>query len=660
MHGERSINGLHPFPTTITEWSAAIDRERSRPINPQMAANVLNEIRNKGLFNLGQNHHESMARVENHHVERWRSALGLSQAEVNNMADTTRTYGYFIPSGSTLFNAANYGVLPFLSYMGSKNPFTNAAIGVAVAGGLQPLVTGIIQTPIMAALNTWIQKVAHVVSLDAAVNPKRTPAQIGADLSRATAQVADVDVQVANKLTDMALAYGAEHSPDGQHSVDAIRQILDALANDPNTDRKTAYAEHLEALGAQQIQNLLRTKDLSDDLRMSQGVQNRQWQSSKRQILPRTARAASAFVPAIGKTIEKALGVEPTPWPTVASVAVALGAMVWQHRAAGADEIKGNLQIEEKLNMLYGKEFLTEAGRKAQRTAGTPILAEHIDAAKFRGLAAGPASQTLARVGNIIGNYDKALDAQANPAKAAEYAHDLSAMQDNRLAELTPGGDALKLLHEVMGRGPDKHPFVYAAREGWQKLTMLEMSAQLGQRLGLAWTGVIFGNVGASAGSRLVTAAFGGVDAAPAAARFAGAAMSTVFGAIGAATQWMVANAKNERRSEPDRVTFLAQLANSVLGPAWQQRQLSDANHALESAAAASQVNLRRSPLHSMEAALAPPTGRSETAHETDSDSDSVSSYATAPLPESPGESRPAARPRPSQANEAQAAQAKG
>jgi hypothetical protein len=207
----------------------------------------------------------------------------------------------------------------------------------------------------------------------------------------------------------------------------------------------------------------------------------------------------------------------------------------------------------------------------------------------------------LARVGKLVANYAATLDAQADPAKAAEYDNDLLAMQENRLEDLMPGGDALKLLHEVMGRGPDAHPAVYAAREGWQKMTALEVTAQLGQRIGLAWTLLAFGNVGATAASRAITAALGGPDKAPIVAQFGGAVLSTAFGAVGAAAQWMVANAKNERRADPDRVGFLAQLTNSVLGPMWQQHQRSEADKSLREAVAANRVHQHHFPPHTIE-----------------------------------------------------------
>jgi hypothetical protein len=624
-----SIRALRAFPTTIADWSAAVDRDRSRPVDSAMAASVLNEVRNKGSFNLGQSHHEAIALVEDQHVERWRAALGLGAAEVQNMVQNAKTLGHFIPSGSTIFNAANYAVLPFLKNMGSDNAFVNTGIAVGVAGVLQPLVTGLMQTPIVAALDARRQKMGHAVALDGAVNAKRTPKQIGADLKEASAQVAGVDQQIAAKLTEMAHAYGLPAAPGGQFPVEDMSRVLDALANDPDVDRKTAHLEQFKALGMAQLEGMTRVKDLSDTLRMSQGVQGRQWQSTTRQIAPRTARAASAFVSVAGTAIERAMDVKPTVWPTVAAVGTALAALAWQHYAAGVDEVKGALEIEEKLNMLYGKNFLTEAGLDAQRN-GTPILAEHIDEAKFRALAAGPASQTLARVGKLVGNYAGALDAEANPAKAAEYAHDISAMRENRLADLTPGGDAQRLLHEVMGRGPEEHPFIYAAREGWQKLTTLEITAQLGQRFGLAWTGGVFGNVGATAGSRLVGALFGGAAQAPIAALLGGAALSTASGAAGAAAQFTVANVKNERRAEPDRVSFIAQLASSVVAPLWQYNQSSKASEALAAAAGAAQLHHQNFAPHTLEAEIAQRFARPPEAAQTADPAEGSDSFATA------------------------------
>jgi hypothetical protein len=152
---------------------------------------------------------------------------------------------------------------------------------------------------------------------------------------------------------------------------------------------------------------------------------------------------------------------------------------------------------------------------------------------------------------------------------------------------------------------------------------------------------VIFGNVGATAGSRLVSAFYGGADKAPLAALFGAAAMSTAFGAAAAASQWTVANAKNERRSDPDRVSFLAQLANSVLGPAWQKNQACEADQALQAAEDAASAQQRSAPLLAIEPERAPRDVQPQTVHETDPASDSDDSWKTA-LSARPARSDPA------------------
>ncbi len=141
-----------------------------------------------------------------------------------------------------------------------------------------------------------------------------------------------------------------------------------------------------------------------------------------------------------------------------------------------------------------------------------------------------------------------------------------------------------------MAGGAEGHPFRFAAREGWNKMTSLEMSAQLGQRLGLAWLGLALGNVGSTAISRVITAALGGPGVASLPAQFGAALLATASGVTNAKFAWMPVPIKNERRAEPERVGFLSQLGQSLVAPAWAWRQSSKASGALSHAAGGTAV----------------------------------------------------------------------
>ena len=606
------------FPQTLGAWSRQLADEKSRPTDPGLAAQVLNEIRNKGLGDLGQTHGQAMALVGDHHVAQWRDALGLSPADVARMRSNARTIGRFVPTSSTLFNVVNFGVLPWLTLMGSKTPMVNAGIAVASAGVAQPAATTLIQTPVIAALDTWRKKMGHAVALDGAVNAKQTPEQVAKALEAATsdvarlgkrpdstrAEIAEVDRAIHDVFAQMAATYGA---PAGPSTADAelaahSQHLLAQMEADPDRARQDglrsqlialghrrlesqAAAEHLEqGLAARQSQQ----KGLSDSLRMSVGMLDRQKRSTKAQEWTRILRAASGLVTVAGKGIEKAVGSRPTLYPTAASVGLAAAALMAQHFAAGRDEQVGASDVEEKLNMLYGRDYLTETGQQAL-VDGTPLRAEHVKEDGLRKLASGPATQMLAQVTRMVALHRSLLDADDPAQHAAVQAvdGDLAALAEGRLDDVAAGGEAHKLLHEVMAGGAEGHPFRFAAREGWNKMTSLEMSAQLGQRLGLAWLGLALGNVGATAISRVITAALGGPGVASLPAQFGAALLATASGVTNAKFAWMPVPIKNERRAEPERVGFMSQLGNSLVAPAWAWRQSSRAASALAHAAGA-------------------------------------------------------------------------
>ncbi len=622
IHTPRApLAATHKFPQTLAAWTQQLADEKGRPTNPGLAAQVLDEIRNKGLGDLGQTHAEAMALVGSHHVDRWRDAIGLSPADVARQRANARTIGRFIPTSSTLFNVVNFGVLPWLTLMGSKTPLVNAGIAVASAGVAQPAATTLIQTPVIAALDTWRKKMGHAVALDGAVNAKQTPEQVAAALEAATsdvasigkrldsvhAEIADLDRGIHDVFAQMGGAYG---SPAGPSSADAdpaaqSRHVLAQLEADPDAARRDGFREQLIALGHRQLEShttaahlelgladkQAQQKGLSDSLRMSVGMLDRQKRSTKAQEWTRILRAASGLVTVAGKGIEKAVGVAPTLYPTAASVGLAAAALMAQHFAAGKDEQVGASDVEEKLNMLYGRDYLTEAGHQAL-VDGTPLRAEHVKEDGLRKLAPGPATQMLAQVTKMVALHRSLLDENdpAQHAAAQAVDDDLAALSEGRLADVAASGEAHKLLHEVMAGGAEGHPFRFAAREGWNKMTSLEMSAQLGQRLGLAWLGLALGNVGSTAISRVITAALGGPGVASLPAQFGAALLATASGVTNAKFAWMPVPIKNERRAEPERVGFLSQLGQSLVAPAWAWRQSSKASGALSHAAGGTAV----------------------------------------------------------------------
>ena len=589
------------FPTTIAHWQMAVHQERNRRCDPEAIVGVLNAVRGVGTANVDESHQDAMRRITPEHVAAWRAGIGLTARDVAVIESNSRTVGRFIPSSSTLFNLINYGVVPWLPNMGRKsqeahdghpatglkNPINNALISMGIAGVVQPLVTALVQTPIVAALDTWRKKMGPAVMLDKGVHARLTPAAAGAQVRQASSELRGIQGRVESLFREMAGAYGVEVG-DEPLSEEQVGAVVQHLNHDPDGDRQAVFMGRLAEHGRECLDAEGDVRESSDQLRMSTGVQDRQWQSTTHQILPRVARAASSYVTPIGRWIERAHHKDPTPYTTIAAVGAAGVSMVWQHFAAGEDEVEGAANVEEKLNILYGTSYLKPEGIEALRRGG-PFEPQHVDEAKLRGLAPGAASQMLDRVIATVNGYQTALSPtnHEHAPKLAEYEHDLRALADNDLQHLTPGGDAEKLMNEVIGRGGDKHPFTFAAREGWNKLTKLEITAQIGQRLGVAWMMGAFGNVGATAGGRMVTALNGGSSHAPLKVQFGASTLSSAFGAVSAVTNYMPVNVKNERRADPDRVSMGRQVLNSVISPLWQGRQSRAARAATSTVGAA-------------------------------------------------------------------------
>jgi len=561
------------FPTTIPAWELAVHQERNRPVDTRLVASVLKDVRGVGMNNVGESHHDVMSRITPDHVRNWRKGIGLTDHDIATIENNSRTIGRFIPSSSTLFNLVNYGVVPWLPNMGSKDPTTNAFISIGIAGVLQPLATALAQTPIIAALDTWRKKMGPTIALDKGVHARLTPQAAGAQLQQAVGELKGVQAEIETLFREMATAYVVPLG-EGAMSEEQVNATVQALHADTHHEQQADFIARLTALGQKSLDAEGDVRESSDQLRMSTGVQDRQWQSTKQQIAPRIARAATSYVTPIGRAIERSLEMKPTPYTTVAAVGAAAVSVAWQHYAAGEDEVHGAASVEEKLNIAYGTNYLKPEGKEALRRGGE-FQPEHVDEAALRALASGPATQMLDRVRAMLQGQMDALSPShpEHAAKIAEYEHDLQALADNALRDLTPGGQAEKLMHEVIGRGGDSHPFKFAAREGWNKLTKLEITAQIGQRLGVAWMLGGAGNVGATAGGRLVNALNGGSSKASLPIQFGAATLSTAMGAVSAVTNFMPVNVKNERRADPDKVSVGRQVLNSVASPLWQLHQ---------------------------------------------------------------------------------------
>jgi hypothetical protein len=552
--------------------------QKQRTLHLDEAAGVINELRFNPLAmgrgdGTAPRHSRLATAITDAHMARWNHALGLTPQQIDRMAATAKKGGYAIPTSGSLFQAVLYGAIPFGALKMTPVRTLAASLSALVA---QPFVTAGLQTPIVAAINVMRQKNAPMVKLAGNIKARETQQDI-IDGIRALEVQAQADArELSALLEELAARQPAPADPaQGTATPEQVQAFIEGL---PRQDR-----QRLETLHERQSQRAVDVACLVLDALRLEGMQDRQYRSTRAQVLPRVLRALSGiFNPAMQGRL-------PAAGITAVSVVLAFGALAAQHYAAGVDEVTAQTD-EHKLNLLYGDVFNDE-GRE-DWNAGRPVRGSGIDADKLRALVAEPETMIAGRISTLTGKHRGELQSRLDRMEArtptpdelergrpgldelrgqiAQCDADIQRIADGDLAGLGANGFARKLFDEVM----KDTSVAFSWREGMAKLfSPLEYSAQLGQRVAQQFTWGVFGGAGAVGLTRGVGAIVGGVSKLAAGAQVALSLGSGVVALFSATAQYTAVNAKNARRDHSgDDEGLVRQVLHGVAGPIWQMR----------------------------------------------------------------------------------------
>lgn len=615
------------FPKTLKQLGERVQAHRTREIiELDQAAEVLNQIRynpNDPAAGQPTNSSTLAKRITAAHVEQWNRSLGLKPQDVSAMNWISFAGGCMIPASSTAINLLSYLAIPLIT-KNVANPWVQAGLSLGVAAA-QPFITAPLQTMAVSAIEVFRQKNAASVKLDkGAINAKVTQQELSSQIDTAATNFK----QGTDEIVDLLHTMMAEGKPKTTEKNAEPAQAAEPVFDAEHIEQLLATAsqankEKFAALCDQQSKHGLELGELAVKMQSVGSQHDRQFWSQIAQLPFRTARSgsglASSFIKPRGPEAHESW-VDRAPLAhkvshdaaTYISMGTAMGALGLQHLMAGVDEM-GAVANEHKMNMLFA-DVLNPAGQ-AKWNAGQKLTGADLDPDKMRALVEMPETKIVGRVVANIESRIKTLEAQLElPAvavqddpsamerghatnhgalkeKIAEYKADLAllkpaktaeseiaapklsektagleAPEDNPFMRLSEGGYAKQTLESVL-QGTLSTYFGFALKEGINKLlSPREFSAQLGQRLGQAFTFVAAGSAGATAAARLVLAILGGSNKVALSTQFYFTLGSAVLGAFSAATQYTVINIKNERR-DGGKMSLEEQIGRGIIGP---------------------------------------------------------------------------------------------
>ncbi|WP_460504917.1 type III secretion system effector protein [Hydrogenophaga soli] len=540
-----------PAAAVMERLQAAIEAAVNRTIDAASAATLVNELRRAApgkVINRPTTNADLMKGVTDEKVAAWYAAQGMNEADVQALRSAAFRSGLPYPTGSFVNNAILFIASPFLG--AEKGPW--AAAGLSMAGAA-------VGAPMNAFQQTAVVKLCE--SIREHGGPVIVPDKANINAKH---RLPDLAKKLENDVKELASAH------------DAVHLTMNEIGITPDTHLESKL-KSLEPAALQklreQVEQLIgaETKLYSTqrDFMMTQGHHELQWQANAQQAIPRTLRAPVAgYTGLLAKITTNAL-VSPTV-QTVASMVLTAG----QHVAAAFDE-RNKQEYNNKLNLMYGDFFTAQGNDKLQK--GQPIEASDIDATKLRGFISTPAQSLVKHVSDEIKRQVDGLETLLNGSNAptrsaADIAKDQVALQalkndaetlkSGKLTDLTPGGLAESLL--VASDKAVLSPQLWADVKA--KYTMLEFSAQTGQRVGQMFHLGVFGSAASSVVGRMTSAATGGVKNAPLHQALTVPAVSGFMAYVGATSQHTAIAVKDNRREAAADPGLMWQMKRGVEG----------------------------------------------------------------------------------------------
>jgi hypothetical protein len=379
---------MRSLPATLDDLCQNLRKMKSRPVDCDLAADVINAVRRQSMATHGTPGVEAAASnkdlaegITEEHVDQWMRALGLQRDDVDAMKKAAFWSGMSNPFGSDTMTAMSYIATPLIG-AATGSPF--AALGVGLASAIAaPAVNAYFQSGVVTRGDIYRESKGPTVVLNKNDVNDNLSLQQAADqvvertevFGAALKNFEDVWNECKQALPPSNLNLEDVHFQDlTPHQLAALKDPADKVLSSS------------QAMCDAQQQAL-----------MTQGSHARQQVGNANQALPRALRPIGAGLPSFLTGSDKAGRANLVSSMGVAGVqtgAAVLG-MLAQHYAAGHDE-RNKQMYNNKLNMLYADVF--NAAGKAKIASGQELIGDDIDPAKLRKLVSSPSEAFLLRV----------------------------------------------------------------------------------------------------------------------------------------------------------------------------------------------------------------------------------------------------------------------
>jgi hypothetical protein len=598
-------------PAPIPSLQAIEDRIRAaetRKVDTAGAATLFNDLRRYGPRFRGDDRATSnddlMNAITDQQVNDWYRVQGITPEEVNAMRKYALISGAWNPTGSILFNIANYIFSPLATTM-TGDSWIGAGLGIGFSFLSAPA-NSYQQAGIVTLCENIRERGGHTVAINKkAINDKHWPAELADKLTAKATDFTDSDDALAGQVRALITKYAPPSEPVVPEEDDDPTLGVPGAWREPPPPPAPITQEQMDQMLAsasdEEIDELeglcadyrVAEKDmeaLQRELFMTQASYKQQEVGNNWQIIPRTLRSPVSSLVGLGRgrSADQIAGALDAAGlliiSRIATLSSRLGLSIqailaislnFAHAGAAALDERNKQEYRNKMNLMYG-DFLEESGQE-KLDAGQPITAADINEKKLRAQILSKEQAMVKRLTAIVTAKIKEKKAeiaeiqrksQENPQSGANEAgtdvrpadaikiEDLETFVAKLEAEekLLKKSELSKLGDDSFSKG-----LIDGNLDGfWSsflKEDLLakykkpgEIPAQTAQRVGQIFHMGIFGSGASSFVGKLGNAAVGGSSHASTAQVLGLAATGATLGFVGATSQSAAINIKNYRR----------------------------------------------------------------------------------------------------------------
>jgi uncharacterized membrane protein len=613
---------------TLARIETRLKEARERPVRPDLAAELFNELRRYGPRFRGQaravSNDDLMSKVTPEKEAKWWEAQGLTPQDVNDFKRGAMLAGLINPLGTLLMNAVNYIGAPGFG-LAAGSAWANFGTGVA-ASVLSPLVNAWLQSGTVEICEQARERAGFSVKLDKnQIHDRHWPAELASKVTTAAKDFAANGEALRRHLN--ALLREPELSADGMDTysfenrdltvldpVDVRRSVSERHTleanevedeDESNREKIVAALQNATPQQLTEIQATLASFQLAEleiesqqqALFMTQGSWERQKIGNSWQIIPRAARSPFSTLVGLGRgqdpddanLDEQVSRISKYSEGANVGIQAAISMVIFAgNMGAAAFDIKNQHEYNNKLNLIYG-DCLTEAG-SANFAAGD-VSAEDIDSDRLRGFLVSPEQALVNRISAIVDSTVKNLDEKINRRLARAKSPEPLELEEGfgvpkpiaimqaMLADLKverehlKSGDLSRLPLDGMSaailEGNSESFFSKLITKGvlakYRKVG--ETSAQTGQRVGQTFHLLIFGSGAAAVVGKLGSAIVGGASRMSTPQNLGLVSTGLVLALAGAYYQSAAVNVKNNRRDNEggdNEIGFMTQVLRGM------------------------------------------------------------------------------------------------